>query len=180
MPFGKETADNFEVGVKTALSLAERPLDLNVAAFFISYTERQFELHNQISVGGIIENILNVGDSDQYGAEMDFAWGWSDELTITGVVGLVDADFDEDSSVFDVINRFSEVSAHFPPWISKSSLNLAAQYRRPLTGNMGLLVNGTVLAKGPFWFNTETRSSILPFRCSICAWAWNPSVGRLP
>ena len=155
VPYGKETADNFEVGVKTSLSFAERPLDLNVAAFFISYTERQFELQNQIAVGGIIENILNAGDSDQYGAEMDFTWGWSDELTISGGVGLVDADFDEDSSVYDVINRFSEVSAHFPPWISKSSLNLAAQYRRPLTGNMELLVNGTVLAKGPFWFNTE-------------------------
>ena len=155
VPYGKETADNFEVGLKTSLSFAERPLDLNVAAFFISYTERQFELQNQIAVGGIIENILNAGDSDQYGAEMDFTWGWSDELTISGGVGLVDADFDEDSSVFDVINRFSEVSAHFPPWISKSSLNLAAQYRRPLTGNMELLVNGTVLAKGPFWFNTE-------------------------
>ena len=155
VPFGKETADNLEVGVKTVLSLGDRPLDLNVAAFFISYTERQFELQNQISVGGIIENILNAGDSDQYGAEMDFTWGLSDELTITGGVGLVEADFDEDSSVFDVINRFSEVSAHFPPWISKSSLNLAAQYRRPLTGNMELLVNGTVLVKGPFWFNTE-------------------------
>ena len=155
VPFSKETADNYEVGVKTTLTFADRPLDLNVAAFFISYTDRQFELQNQIAVGGIVENILNAGDSTQYGAEMDFTWSLSDELTITGGAGLVDADFDEDSSVFDVINRFSVVDDHFPPWISKSSLNLAAQYRKPLAGGMELLVRGTLLAKGPFWFNTE-------------------------
>ena len=155
VPFGKETADNYEVGFKTSLTLGDRPLDLNVAAFFISYTDRQFELQNQIAVGGIVENILNAGDSTQYGAEMDFTWALSDELTISGGAGLVDADFDEDSSVFDVINRFSVVDDHFPPWISKSSLNLAAQYRKPLAGGMELLVRGTLLAKGPFWFNTE-------------------------
>ena len=155
VPFGKETADNYEVGFKTSLTLGDRPLDLNVAAFFISYTDRQFELQNQIAVGGIVENILNAGDSTQYGAEIDFTWSLSDELTISGGAGLVDADFDEDSSVFDVINRFSVVDDHFPPWISKSSLNLAAQYRKPLAGGMELLVRGTLLTKGPFWFNTE-------------------------
>ena len=54
-----------------------------------------------------------------------------------------------------MINRFSEVDSHFPPWISRSSVNLAAQYRRPLGGGMELLIRGTMLAKGPFWFNTE-------------------------
>ena len=155
VPYQKETADNYEVGIKTSLTLGDRPLDLNVAAFFIDYTDRQFELQNQISVGGIIENILNAGSSTQYGAEMDFTWAVSDELMISGGAGLVEADFDENSSVFDVINRFSQVDSHFPPWISKSSVNLAAQYRKPLAGGMELLIRGTMLAKGPFWFNTE-------------------------
>ena len=155
VPYGKETADNYEVGFKTSTLLASGPLDFNFAVFFIDYTDRQFELQNQIAVGGIIENILNAGSSTQYGAEMEFSWAVNDSLTISGGAGYVDADFQGGSAVFDVINRASDVSDHFPPWISKYSFNLAAQYRRQLQQGWELLVHGIMLGKGPFWFNTE-------------------------
>lgn len=155
VPYGKETADNYEVGYKSSISRFGQRFDYNLAAFFISYTDRQFELQNQIAVGGIIENILNAGDSTQYGLEADFNWVISDQLTISGGAGLVDADFEGGSAVFDVINRTSDVSSHFPPWISKHSYNLSVQYRRPLIGGVEMLMRGTLLGKGPFWFNTE-------------------------
>ena len=62
VPFGKETADNFEFGVKGATELGTGALNFSAAVFYIDYTDRQFELQNQISVGGIIENILNAGE----------------------------------------------------------------------------------------------------------------------
>ena len=155
VPYGKETADNFEVGYKASRELDGGRFDYNVAAFYISYTDRQFELQNQIAVGGIIENILNAGDSAQYGLEADFTWTVSDRVTVNGGVGLVDATFSDDSAVFDVINRTSDVSDHFPPWISKHSYNLGIQYRHPLTAGVDVLARGTLLGKGPFWFNTE-------------------------
>ena len=155
VPFGKETADNFEVGYKASRELNGGRFDYNVAAFFISYTERQFELQNQIAVGGIVENILNAGDSAQYGIESDFTWNVSDQLTVSGGAGLIDATFSDDSAVFDVINRASDVTDHFPPWISKYSYNLSLQYRHPLTPGIDVLARGTLLGKGPFWFNTE-------------------------
>ena len=155
VPYGKETADNFEFGVKGATELGTGTLNFNAAVFYIDYSDRQFELQNQISVGGIIENILNAGNSTQYGAEFDFAWAVNDCLTISGGGGLVDADFEDDSSVFDVINRTSDVSDHFPPWISKYSFNLAAEFRRLMGNGLDFLLYGVALAKGPFWFNTE-------------------------
>ena len=155
VPYGKETADNYEAGFKASTQLANGPLDFNFAVFYIDYTDRQFELQNQIAVGGIIENILNAGSSTQYGAELEFSWSVNDSLTISGGTGYVDADFGGGSSVFDVINRVSDVSNHFPPWISKYSYNLAAQYRKPLAQGWDLLVHGVMLGKGPFWFNTE-------------------------
>ena len=155
VPYGKETADNFEVGYKASRTVNGRKLDYNMAAFYIDYVDRQFELQNQIAVGGVVENILNAGDSSQYGVEADFNWSISDQLSISGGVGVVDATFSGGSLVFDVINRASDVSDHFPPWISKYSYNLSIQYRHPLTAGVDILARGTFLAKGPFWFNTE-------------------------
>lgn len=155
VPYGKETANNYELGVKGSTFLASGELDFNLAAFYIDYSDRQFELQNQIAVGGIVENILNAGDSAQYGVEFDFAWAVNDRLTLSGGGGLVDADFASGSAVFDVINRASDVSNHFPPWISKYSFNLTAQYRQPLTAGLELLIHGAMVGKGPFWFNTE-------------------------
>ena len=153
--YGKEQADNFEVGVKGTTALGGGEVDFNVAAFYIDYSERQFELQNQIAVGGIIENILNAGDSTQYGAEFEFSWAVSERLTISGGGGLVDAEFSDDSAVFDVINRTSGVADHFPPWISKYSYNLGAQYRRSMTAGLDFLLHADMVGKGPFWFNTE-------------------------
>ena len=155
VPYGKETANNYELGVKGSTLLGSGELDFNLAAFYIDYSDRQFELQNQIAVGGVVENILNAGDSAQYGIEFDFAWAVNDRLTLSGGGGLVDADFASGSAVFDVINRASDVSNHFPPWISKYSFNLTAQYRQPLSAGLELLIHGAMVGKGPFWFNTE-------------------------
>ena len=155
VPYGKETADNYELGFKASTMLAGGPLDFNLAAFYIDYTDRQFELQNQIAVGGIIENILNAGSSTQYGAELEFNWSVTESFSVSGGAGLVDADFAGGSSVFDVINRTSDVTNHFPPWISKYSYNLTAQYRHPLAQGWQLLIHGAMVGKGPFWFNTE-------------------------
>ena len=67
----------------------------------------------------------------------------------------MDAEFSDDSAVFDVINRTSGVADHFPPWISKYSYNLGAQYRRSMTAGLDFLLHADMVGKGPFWFNTE-------------------------
>jgi len=155
-PYSKEIADNYEVGLKT--KLFDRNVDFNVAGFYIDYKDRQFELQQQIAIGGVIENILNAGDSKQYGFEADFDWGVSDILTIVGGFGYVDAEFGDGSFVNDVNSQPSDVSGKTPPWVSKYSFNLGAQLTMPITNDMDFLGNFEVLGKGPYFFNQENTA----------------------
>jgi iron complex outermembrane receptor protein len=155
-PFSKEEADSFELGIK--LPLASNRLDLNVAAFYIKYKDRQFEIQQQIAIGGIVENIINAGDTEQHGVEMDLRWRVNEFLTLTGSAGWLDAKFKPGSSVVNVNSGLSNVAGNFPPWISKYSYNLSAQFEKPISSGTKLLARFDWLGKGPYWFNMENTA----------------------
>lgn len=156
-PFVEEEAASYELGVKT--SLFNHTLDVNVAGFYIDYKDRQFEIQQQIAIGGIVENILNAGDSTQYGMEFDFRWQADEYLTVTGGAGWVESYFKKGSSVINVNSGVTPLgNDNFPPWINKYSYTLSGQYIRPIADN--LTFNGRLdwLGKGPFWFNMENTA----------------------
>jgi iron complex outermembrane receptor protein len=155
--FSEEEASSYELGVKT--SLLDGTLAVNVAGFYIDYKDRQFEIQQQIAIGGIVENILNAGDSTQYGMEFDFRWMVGEHLTVTGGAGWVDAEFKEGSSVINVNSvRTPLGNDNFPPWINKYSYTLSGQYERPISNNMTVTGRLDWLGKGPFWFNMENTA----------------------
>jgi outer membrane receptor protein involved in Fe transport len=91
LPFKTEFALSYEAGVKS--SLFDRRLNLNVAGFYIDYTNRLFEVGRVLPGGGIFTYTTNVGSSRNYGFELEaVAHAWS-ELTVTGGVGLTRAIF---------------------------------------------------------------------------------------
>ncbi|MEP6275500.1 TonB-dependent receptor, partial [Hyphomonas sp.] len=155
-PYKKEIADNFELGIKTELFNGD--VSFNAAGFYIDYTDRQFELQQQIAIGGVIENILNAGDSTQYGFEADMNWIVSDELTLRAGLGLVEAEFGDGSLVNDVNSQPSDVSGKTPPWISDYSFNLAADFTTPVNNNLDFRASFEVLGKGPYFFNQENTA----------------------
>lgn len=155
-PFVKEEADSYEIGVK--LPLADNALELSAAAFYIDYMDRQFEIQQQIAIGGIVENIINAGDTEQYGLEMDFRWRVNEFVSLSGGAGWLDAEFKPGSSVVNVNSGISDVSGNFPPWISEYSYNLSAQFERPISANATLLARLDWLGKGPYWFNMENTA----------------------
>ena len=68
--YGPEDATQFEVGYKGRLM--DDRVALMLAAFFVDYNDRQFELQeNDPVTGGFVEGIVNVGDSEQIGFEAD-------------------------------------------------------------------------------------------------------------
>lgn len=81
-PFSEEEVASYELGLKT--NLFDGTVDINVAGFYIDYKDRQFEIQQQIAIGGIVENILNAGGSTQYGMEFDFRWQADEYITVTG------------------------------------------------------------------------------------------------
>ncbi len=155
-PFSKESVDNYEIGLKT--SFFDDNMDFNIAAFFIDYTDRQFELQQQISIGGVIENILNAGNSEQYGVEFDFNWALNEYLTVNGGFGYVHADFGDGSLVNDVNSQPSDVSGKTPPWISDYSFNIGGQFIYPLSNSLNFLARAEISGKGPYYFNQENTA----------------------
>ncbi len=89
-PFKTEFALSYETGLKS--SLFDRRLNLNVAAFYIDYRNRIFEV-GRFSGSGIFTFEQNVGSSRNYGFELDAAAHPTPELTLTGGVGLTRAIF---------------------------------------------------------------------------------------
>lgn len=155
-PFKKEQANSYEVGVK--LPLADNMLELNAAVFYIDYKDRQFEIQQQIAIGGIVENIINAGDTEQYGIEADFRWKVNEFLTLAGNAGWVDAEFQPGAFVVNVNSGVSLVDGNFPPWISKYSYSLGAQFEKPISADKTLRARLDWVGKGPYWFNMENTA----------------------
>lgn len=154
--FRKETADNYELGFKT--QFLDRRLNFNAAAYYIEYKDRQFELQQQIAIGGVVENILNAGSSEQYGFEFDANFRVNDILTLTAGFGRVWAEFGPGSLVNDVNSQPSDVSGKTPPWISDYSFSLAADLRVPLGNDYEFAGTVEYIGKGPYWFNQENTA----------------------
>ena len=156
-PFSKEKVNSYELGLKK--SLFDDTVDINVAGFYIDYTDRQFEIQQQIAIGGIVENILNAGDSTQYGLEFDFRWQVGEYLTVSGGAGWVEASFAEGSRVINVNSGVTSLGKdNTPPWINKYSYTLSGQYSRPISDNLTFSARLDWLGKGPFWFNMENTA----------------------
>jgi iron complex outermembrane receptor protein len=90
IPFKTEYALNYEVGVKS--SLFDRRLTLNVAGFYIDYSNRLFEV-GKVSTGGIFTYTSNVGSSRNYGFEAEAVTRLPASFTVTAGVGVTEAIF---------------------------------------------------------------------------------------
>ncbi|MDA0915551.1 MAG: TonB-dependent receptor [Proteobacteria bacterium] len=126
--YDKETADQIEIGYKG--QLLDNSLFLTVAAFYIDYKNRQFELQTvDPATDTPVEGIVNVGDSTQMGVEVDFVWQLSDNVTLSGGAGYIDAEWDD-----GVVSPVSglDLGGIQPPNVSKWSATGALDYEGDL------------------------------------------------
>ncbi|MDB5443321.1 MAG: hypothetical protein JWP73_1697 [Phenylobacterium sp.] len=89
-PFKSEFALSYEAGLKS--SLFDRRLNLNLAAFYIDYRNRIFEV-GRFTGNGIFTFEQNVGSSRNYGFEIDAVAHPSSEFTLSGGAGVTRAIF---------------------------------------------------------------------------------------
>ena len=143
--FDPEEAESFEVGMKS--DFLDNTLRLNLAAFYVEYTDLQVDAVVPLPGVGQESIITNAGEVTSYGLEVDMLWLATDNLTIDGTLGLLDAEYDKfdcnldndattpdvDCSGFDV-KRTPETQA-----------SLGATYSIALSGGgaMDLNVNAT-------------------------------------
>jgi iron complex outermembrane recepter protein len=91
--FDPEEAESFEVGMKA--DLLDNTLRLNLAAFYVEYTDLQVD--SVVPVPGVGQEsiITNAGEVSSYGLEADIMWLATDNLTFDATLGLLDAEYDK-------------------------------------------------------------------------------------
>jgi len=148
LSFDPEEADSYELGLKT--DLLNETLRLNLAAFYVEYTDLQLDSVVPVdSAIGQESTISNAGEVTSWGIEADFLWMPTDQLTFDGTLGYLDSEYDkfdcnldgdlsngnEDCTVLDV-KRTPEVTAslgatfHLPlaSWGGALDFNTNATY----------------------------------------------------
>ena len=132
--FLPEQATQYEIGYKGRLA-SDRVI-LTLAAFLIDYEDRQFELQtDDPTTGTVIEGIVNVGDSENWGLEADLVWSVHDNWTLSAGFGWVEAEWDN-GTVSPVTG--ADLSGQTPPNTSDWSGVAAVDYSRKLNADTHL------------------------------------------
>ncbi|MEM7280287.1 MAG: TonB-dependent receptor [Pseudomonadota bacterium] len=122
-----ETATQLEIGYKGRLQ--DDQVILTAAAFFIDYSDRQFELQTTDPSGTIVEGIINAGDSQQFGLEVDLLWSLNENFSVSAGIGLIDAEWD--SGTVSPTNGV-DISGMTPPNTADVSAAVALDYSQEL------------------------------------------------
>lgn len=149
-PFGPETLDNFELGLKT-ISF-DRRLSVSIAAFYGIYDDIQVSSQRSFEDpdGNLIVQILtlNAAKATTKGVEIEFLSQPIDGLLLQGSLGLLDAKFDSfpnavsnyDGSVIDRSGQRFDFSARYQTFLS-------AQYSLPLEIGQSEWMQGWLTAR---------------------------------
>jgi len=132
--FSIEEASSYELGWKSRF-LDDR-LTLSAAAFYIDYQDRQVEFQAQ-SGRQVIEGIINLGDSEQYGVEAEMNLRVSDNFSLQAGIGLIEAEW-KDGALVDFGNSTVDIGGSEVPNTNDANWLIAANYNAPLAPASGL------------------------------------------
>ena len=136
LAFEPEKAIQFELGWKG--SLMDGRATAGVAAFFIDYEDRAYQILTPNPNGpGLIEGITNVGDTDQKGLELEFAFLINEYLTVTAAAGFIDAEWDAGT----VMPDGTDLSGRTPSNVIDDGFSITADLNRPISDDLTFLAS---------------------------------------
>ena len=136
LSFEPEKALQYEIGWKG--SLMDGRATVSVAAFFIDYEDRAYQVLTPNPNGpGLIEGITNVGHTDQQGLEIEGTFLVNEHLTISAAAGFIDAEWDSGTVMADG----TDLSGQTPSNVIDESFSITADYYRPLANGWNLLAS---------------------------------------
>lgn len=147
-PYDPEIVDTFEVGYKA--QLLDNRLRANVALFNSDYTDQQVTIQRTIDNGAdFTSTVLNAANSTIRGVELELVYAFSDSLTGTLGVGLLDAEFDEVLTTSPTTGAAIDVSdiwgfANTPD----TSLNLGFNYSNTVFSDWTMTLTGNIAYRG--------------------------------
>ena len=134
LPFKTEFALSYEAGVKS--SLFDRRLNLNLAGFYIDYTNRIFEVGKYLGTG-IFTFETNAGASRNYGFELDAAAHLPANFTVTGGIGITKAIFGP-ATFFDALGNPVSADGKTAPDTPAYQATIAVDWRHNLSDDLVL------------------------------------------
>jgi outer membrane receptor protein involved in Fe transport len=139
-PATQESVLAFETGFK--LSLADRRLQLNGAAFYYDYTDKQFRGKIIDPVLGALNALVNVPKSRVQGAELQVTWLPSDAFTLNLGGTYVGSKIKGSFQNFNAFGQPVNVSGEQFPLTPKWQLSGDAEYRTAINDNLEGFVGG--------------------------------------
>lgn len=100
IPYDEEVLTAYEIGTKA--TLLDGTMQVNAAAFFYDYKDKQ-EQDRAITLVGAISGLTNVDESEITGAELEITWAPVDGLTLAGNFAWLDSEVTKWQAV-DVAN----------------------------------------------------------------------------
>lgn len=89
--FDSETLRNYEIGAKTFLF--DRRMMLNTYLFYMEWEDRQVAA---VDGSGLLDFVVNAGDAESTGIEMEATVNLTDELQLQGSLTFLDTEFKDD------------------------------------------------------------------------------------
>lgn len=119
----------YEAGFK--LGLLGRTLQLNGAAFYYDYTDKQFRgrILNTPNIFGPVETLLNIPKSEIKGAELQLTWAPVSGLMITSAGTYLDSKVRGSYSNYDTSGNFTSFSGEAFPYTPKWQFTGDIEYR---------------------------------------------------
>jgi iron complex outermembrane recepter protein len=92
-PFDPEFVDNYEVGMKG--DFAENTIRLNLAAFYLDYSDKQEEIIEPDDFGGSNTVVRNASTVNSMGVEAEFTWVATQNFRLNATLGWLDSEYDD-------------------------------------------------------------------------------------
>ena len=142
--YDKEVTDTLELGMKS--EWLNNRLRINAAAFYTQIDDYQF-FNFFAGSFGLLRVVNNIDDVDIYGAEFDFAWLLTDNLTFSGGYGLIDSEIKENSN-----RPYTE--GNKLPYAPEGSGALSLDFRTPIFSGLEFSSRLDYEYVGETWFHT--------------------------
>ena len=150
--FGKETADHFELGLKT--DLMNRTLRLNTAVWHTHF--KGLQLQTLRSDGSFA--VTNAKGATSQGVEMELSAAVSAQLRLNASLQYADAHFDSGIPALSTGPGFIPLGGAQLPFSSRVTAGLGFNFMQPIGGNWQLVANGNAQYRSKYYNSGEPNT----------------------
>lgn len=145
IPVVQEELTAYELGFKS--SLLDRRVQLNGAAFYYDYTDKQLKGRASVPIFGFLEALVNIPKSRIQGAELQLVAEPTDGLRLTAGGTYIDSKITSAYSNYNLFGQVISFKGAAFPYTPKWQLNGDINYSWDISGKLGAFVGASATYK---------------------------------